>query len=87
MEITVNNCPVLLGDLDSIISHKKKLSQRMYNLRSLLEDTEEDLERFKKYLYTHCHHNWITDSIDSMEGFKEGQLIKYCDICELSYKL
>ena len=36
------------------------------------------------YLKYNCQHNWITDSVDSMKGYKQGIIIKYCEKCELS---
>lgn len=87
MEIVVNNCQVVLGDIDSIISHKKKLVRQIHNLKLLLEESEESLAKFQKYLATNCEHEWVVDSIDSIQGYKEGQLIKYCENCELSFPI
>ena len=83
MEITVNNCKVVLCDMQSIISYKIKTYQEVVNLKEELKEKEEDLLKVKKYLNVHCKHNWVTDSIDSMEGYKQGIIIKYCDNCEM----
>ena len=84
MEITVNNCKVVLCDMQSIISYKIKTYQEVVNLKEELKEKEEDLKKAETYLKFNCNHNWITDSIDSMEGYKEGIIIKYCTECELS---
>lgn len=85
MDIIVNGCVVTLPDLDSIISYKKKLYQRVFNLETELKEKQEELNRTKLYLRSHCNHNWVVDSIDSMKGYKQGIIIKYCDKCELNF--
>lgn len=86
MDIIVNGCTVTLSDLDSIISYKKNLSQSVFNLEKELKEKREELNRVKLYLRHHCKHDWTVDSIDSLKGYKEGILIKYCDKCELNFK-
>lgn len=84
MEISQNGFKILITTLDDIISHKKKLYQSVVNLKEELKEKEEELNKVEKYLYANCKHQWITDSIDSMKNYKLGQIIKYCEICELS---
>ena len=84
MEITVNGCKVEMTSLPDIISYKKRLYQSIVNLREELKEKEADLKKVETYLKYNCQHNWITDSVDSMEGYKQGIIIKYCEKCELS---
>ncbi len=51
MEIQVNNCTVILSDIDSIISHKKKLVYQITHLKEKLQRKEDTLLRFETYLY------------------------------------
>ena len=84
MEITENGCKIIISTLDDIIFHKKKLYQCVVNLKEELKEKQEVLDKVEKYLYANCNHQWVTDSIDSMKNYKLGQIIKYCEICELS---
>ena len=84
MEITENGFKIIISTLDDIISHKKKLYQSVVNLKEELKEKEKELNKVEKYLYANCKHQWVTDSIDSMKNYKLGQIIKYCEICELS---
>ena len=84
MEITVNGCKVEMTSLPDIISYKKRLYQSIVNLREELKEKEADLKKVETYLKYNCQHNWITDSVDSMKGYKQGIIIKYCEKCELS---
>ena len=84
MDIMINGCCVEITHLADIISFKKKTYQEIVNLKEELKEKEEDLKKAETYLKFNCNHNWITDSIDSMEGYKEGIIIKYCTECELS---
>ena len=86
MEIIVNGCCVQITYLPDIISFKKKTYQEIVNLKEELKDKEENLKKVETYLKYNCDHNWITDSIDSMKGYKEGIIIKYCDKCEMLAK-
>ena len=67
-----------------IIAYKKRLYQEVVNLREELKEKESDLKKVETYLKYNCQHNWITDSVDSMKGYKQGIIIKYCEKCELS---
>jgi len=84
MEINENGFKIFISTLDDIIYHKKKLYQSVVNLKEELKEKEEELNKVEKYLYANCNHQWVTDSIDSMKNYKLGQIIKYCEICELS---
>jgi len=84
MEISKNGCRVIIDNVDDIIFYKKRLSQSVINLKEELKEKEEALDKVEKYLYANCNHQWVTDSIDSMKNYKLGQIIKYCEICELS---
>ena len=84
MEISKNGCRVIIDNVDDIIFYKKRLSQSINNLKEELKEKQEALDKVEKYLYVNCNHQWVTDSIDSMKNYKLGQIIKYCEICELS---
>jgi len=84
MEVMINGCIVEINGLSDIISYKKRLYQEVVNLREELKEKEADLKKVKTYLKYNCQHNWITDSVDSMKGYKQGIIIKYCEKCELS---
>ena len=84
MEVMINGCIVEINGLPDIISYKKRLYQEVVNLREELKEKEADLKKVETYLKYNCQHNWITDSVDSMEGYKQGIIIKYCEKCELS---
>tara|TARA_Y100000389_G_scaffold180251_1_gene194937 strand:+ start:1318 stop:1575 length:258 start_codon:yes stop_codon:yes gene_type:complete len=84
MEISENGCKVIIDNVDDIIFYKKRLSQSVINLKEELKEKQEALDKVEKYLYVNCNHQWVTDSIDSMKNYKLGQIIKYCEICELS---
>ena len=84
MEVMINGCKVGISGLPDIISYKKRLYQEIVNLKEELKEKQEALDKVEKYLYANCKHQWVTDSIDSMKNYKLGQIIKYCEICELS---
>ena len=84
MEVMINGCRVEINGLPDIIAYKKRLYQEVVNLREELKEKEVDLKKVETYLKYNCQHNWITDSVDSMKGYKQGIIIKYCEKCELS---
>ena len=84
MEVMINGCRVEIKGLSDIIAYKKRLYQEVVNLREELKEKESDLKKVETYLKYNCQHNWITDSVDSMKGYKQGIIIKYCEKCELS---
>ena len=84
MEVMINGCRVEINGLPDIIAYKKRLYQEVVNLREELKEKEADLKKVKTYLKYNCQHNWITDSVDSMKGYKQGIIIKYCEKCELT---
>lgn len=84
MEVMINGCRVQITNLPDIIAYKKRLYQEVVNLREELKEKEADLKKVETYLKYNCQHNWITDSVDSMKGYKQGIIIKYCEKCELS---
>ena len=84
MEVMINGCRVEIKGLSDIIAYKKRLYQEVVNLREELKEKEADLKKVETYLKYNCQHNWITDSVDSMKGYKQGIIIKYCENCELS---
>ena len=84
MEVMINGCRVEINGLSDIIAYKKRLYQEIVNLREELKEKEADLKKVETYLKYNCQHNWITDSVDSMKGYKQGIIIKYCEKCELS---
>ena len=46
---------------------------------------KETYEYLKKFLRINCHHKWVTDSIDLLEGYRECVQIKYCELCKLNF--
>ena len=86
MDIIECDCVVRIENIEDIIFYKQRVYQEVVNLRELLKEKEDNLQHAQKYLAVNCRHNWVTDSIDSMKGFKEGIIIKYCEKCELSAK-
>ena len=84
MEVMINGCRVEINGLPDIIAYKKRLYQEVVNLREELKEKEADLKKANTYLKYNCNHNWITDSIDQMKGYKQGIIIKYCEKCELT---
>ena len=84
MEVMINGCRVEINGLSDIIAYKKRLYQEIVNLREELKEKEADLKKVETYLKYNCQHNWITDSVDSMKGYKQGIIIKYCEKCELT---
>ena len=86
MDIVINGCFVQISDLPDIIAFKKKTYQQIVNIRGELKDKEDDLKIAEDYLLINCEHNWVTDSVDSMKGYKQGIIIKYCEKCELTFK-
>ena len=84
MEVMINGCRVEINGLPDIIAYKKRLYQEVVNLREELKEKEADLKKVETYLKYNCQHNWITDSVDSMKGYKQGIIIKYCEKCELT---
>ena len=84
MEVMINGCRVEIKGLSDIIAYKKRLYQEVVNLREELKEKEADLKKVETYLKYNCQHSWITDSVDSMKGYKQGIIIKYCEKCELS---
>jgi len=84
MEITVNGCRVQMTSLPDIISYKKRLYQSIVNIKEELKEKEESLKKAETYLKYNCQHDWQTDYVDSMKGYKQGIMIKYCSKCELT---
>ena len=86
MEITVNDCKVVITGITDIISYKKRLQQSIVNLKEELREKKEELHRFETYLKFNCNHDWVTDYVDNMSGYKQGIMIRYCSKCELTIK-
>ena len=84
MEVVENGFTTKIHNLTDIISYKKNIYQSIVNLKEELKEKEEQLKKAETYLKFNCQHIWITDYIDSMKNYKLGQVIKYCEICELS---
>jgi len=74
-------------NLKDELKEKQRVNQSVINLKEELKELKEKqeaLHNVEKYLYVNCNHQWVTDSIDSIKNYKLGQIIKYCEICELS---
>jgi hypothetical protein len=84
MDIVINGCNVCIPDIPGIISFKKKTRQQVVNLKEELKEKEADLKKAEEYLLFNCEHNWVTDSIDCIKGYKQCVRITYCSECELS---
>jgi hypothetical protein len=84
MEVTENNITIVIHGIEDIIFYKKKIAKQIFNLNQDLKEKKETLEKVEKYIRYNCKHNWITDSIDSMKNYKLGQIITYCEYCELN---
>ena len=84
METTVNGCKVEISGLPDIISYKKRLYQEIVNLKEELKEKEAELKKFETYLQYNCNHIWITDSVEQMNGYRQGILIKKKKKCELT---
>ncbi len=54
------------------------------DLRTDNEALEEKLVTLNKEIHDTCPHDWEHDFIDSLQGYKLAQPIKYCKICELT---
>ena len=50
-----------------------------------LEENETELKKLKQFLRLNCKHNWVSDHVDLMKGYRESVPIKYCEICELNF--
>ena len=84
MEVVENGFTIKIHNLTDIISYKKNIYQSIVNLKEELKEKEEQLKKVETYLKFNCQHIWTTDYVDSMKNYKLGQVIKYCEICELS---
>ena len=75
--------------LEKIIDLKNNLQCELANAvgdeYTMMEEKKETYEYLKKFLRINCHHKWLTDTIDLLEGYREGVQIKYCEICEINY--
>tara|TARA_B110001454_G_scaffold193026_1_gene193666 strand:+ start:699 stop:938 length:240 start_codon:yes stop_codon:yes gene_type:complete len=75
--------------LEKIIDLKNNLQCELANAvgdeYTMMEEKKETYEYLKKFLRINCHHKWVTDTIDLLEGYREGVQIKYCEICEINY--
>jgi peptidoglycan hydrolase CwlO-like protein len=83
MDIIINDCVTSITDIHDIISFKKKTYRQIINLKEELREREEELKKAETYLLYNCDHNWVTDSIDNMNG-QQCTIIKYCTECELT---
>jgi len=85
LNIIENGCVENLSSIKDIIEYKKKLQQKIFNMKIELKDGEKNLKEIKSFLRIYCNHCWKVDYIDSMKGYKEGVSIKYCEKCELNF--
>ena len=51
----------------------------------MMKEEKETYEYLKNFLRINCHHKWVTDSIDLLEGYRECVQIKYCKLCKLNF--
>lgn len=58
----------------SQIKQKEKLEEQIQEMKVVKE-------RLKNEIYEECHHNWVEDHIDSLDGLR---MIEYCEECHLN---
>ncbi len=87
-----------MANIDNLISNKNELIEILKKNRNSIffkeseirdlrvdnEALERKLVALNKDIQATCPHDWEYDSIDSLQGYKLAQPIKYCKICELT---
>ena len=59
-------------------------TEELANLDVLIRNREKNIVNLQEVIIDNCKHEWELDFIDSMEGYKLSQPIKYCKKCELT---
>ena len=62
--------------------YKKILLEDIRILKDKLFEKELELKQLNTNIIENCDHEWIIDYIDSIQGYKLSQRIKYCKKCE-----
>ena len=70
---------------DILYKTKELLEQDIRETKNYLFYKEELLKKCIKEIQENCSHNIVKDSIDLLEGYKEGIIIKYCENCEKTF--
>tara|TARA_Y100000996_G_scaffold411316_1_gene395235 strand:+ start:1141 stop:1389 length:249 start_codon:yes stop_codon:yes gene_type:complete len=65
---------------------RDKLTDEIHSLNNELFEKKLRLNTVMNIIRKNCEHVWITDYIDSINGYKESQMIKYCEKCEATYQ-
>jgi len=68
-------------DNNIMIETINHLKYSLKELKNLVFYKEEMLKKLILYQQENCKHNWIIDSTDQIDGYKESVNIKYCTIC------
>tara|TARA_Y100000389_G_scaffold104355_1_gene101219 strand:- start:1303 stop:1524 length:222 start_codon:yes stop_codon:yes gene_type:complete len=72
-------------DIDILYKTKELLEEHIKETKNYLFYKEELLKKCIKKIQENCNHIIVTDSIDLLEGYKEGVIIKYCENCEKTF--
>ena len=87
-----------MTSISALISAKDELMKKLKDNRNKIfykeleikdirvdnEVLEGKLIALNKEIQDTCPHDWEYDSIDSLQGYKLAQPVKYCKICELT---
>jgi len=87
-----------MANINDLISTKEELMGRLKgnnneiffkqneikDLKVSNEALEAKLVTLNKEIQETCPHDWEHDFIDSLQGYKLSQPIKYCNICKLT---
>jgi len=69
-------------DNNIIIETIYHLETSLRDLKNLVFHKEEMLKKLILYQQKECKHDWVIDSTDQINGYKESVNIKYCTICK-----
>ena len=62
------------------------LETSIKELNNLVFYKKELLGKLILYRQNTCKHDWVVDSTDQLDGYREGVNIKYCNTCDYTDK-
>jgi hypothetical protein len=72
------------GDLQGLVSLRQQITRDIANLEQASDEKRMQIDCINKFLLERCDHDWVTDYIDHMKGYRLSEMIIYCAHCELS---
>ena len=75
-----------MNNSNILYTFKNIVENDIQNCKNYIYEKEGVLKKITDLIQNECKHDIITDYIDMLEGYKESVRIKYCKVCEKTFK-